>query len=132
MMKSLKDVEKDYTKYEVARILGARALQISMDAPLLVKIDKDVLERIKYDPIKISEIELLSEALPITVKRPLPRRAEEKKIRIVESEEDDKKIEKRERAEEKEILESGDIMELANPEDEGRNEEKEREEGIEE
>ncbi|PIN89808.1 DNA-directed RNA polymerase subunit K [Candidatus Pacearchaeota archaeon CG10_big_fil_rev_8_21_14_0_10_35_13] len=131
-MKSLKDVEKDYTKYEVARILGARALQISMDAPLLVKIDKDVLERIKYDPIKISEIELLSEALPITVKRPLPRRAEEKKIRIVESEEDDKKIEKRERAEEKEILESGDIMELANPEDEGRNEEKEREEGIEE
>ena len=28
---------KEYTRYEVARILGARALQIAMDAPLLMK-----------------------------------------------------------------------------------------------
>ena len=36
----------DFTKYEVARILGARALQISMDAPLLLKIEKKKLEEI--------------------------------------------------------------------------------------
>ena len=35
-----------FTKYERARILGARALQIAMNAPLLVKISKDDLEKI--------------------------------------------------------------------------------------
>ncbi|MCK4552903.1 DNA-directed RNA polymerase subunit omega, partial [Candidatus Pacearchaeota archaeon] len=29
---------KQFTKYETARILGARALQIAMNAPLLIKI----------------------------------------------------------------------------------------------
>lgn len=120
-MKTIKDVEKKFTKYEIARILGARALQVSMDAPLLVKIDKEVLEKIRYDPIKIAEIELLSEALPITVKRPLPRKIDEKKGKtrmVEESEEDDEKIEQRIRKEEEEIAESGDIMGLANPDDE--------------
>ena len=47
-----------FTKYEKARILGARALQIAMNAPLLIKISKEDLEKIKYDAIKIAEIEL--------------------------------------------------------------------------
>ena len=35
--------EEKYTRYETARILGARALQISMGAPFLVKInDKEL------------------------------------------------------------------------------------------
>ena len=29
---------EDFSKYEISRILGARALQISMNAPLLIKI----------------------------------------------------------------------------------------------
>jgi len=37
-MKTTEDLLKDFTKYEIARILGARALQVSMDAPLLIKI----------------------------------------------------------------------------------------------
>ena len=39
-MEKLIEVKKshdDFTKYEVARILGARSLQIAMDAPLLKK-----------------------------------------------------------------------------------------------
>ena len=45
-----------FTKYEIARILGARALQIAMDAPLLYKINKQKLEEIRYDPLRIAEI----------------------------------------------------------------------------
>ena len=34
---------EDFTKYERARILGARALQIAMNAPLLIKIEQGLL-----------------------------------------------------------------------------------------
>jgi len=71
-------MEKEYfTKYEVARILGARALQLSMNAPILLSISKDKLEEVNFDPLKIAEIEFGSGVLPITVKRPLPERVEE-------------------------------------------------------
>ena len=29
---------QEFTRFETARIIGARALQISMDAPLLIKL----------------------------------------------------------------------------------------------
>ncbi|MFH1711240.1 MAG: DNA-directed RNA polymerase subunit K [Nanoarchaeota archaeon] len=107
-----------FTKYEVARILGARALQISMDAPLLIKIEKEELERIRYDPIKIAELEFNGEVLPITVKRPLPKKTEGKLRRevIPEKKPEDAKV--LEEAEEKEIQEGAEIMELAKPDDE--------------
>ncbi|MBU4086331.1 MAG: DNA-directed RNA polymerase subunit K [Nanoarchaeota archaeon] len=110
-------IKEIFTKYEVARILGARALQISMDAPLLIKIEKEELERIRYDPIRIAELELNGEVLPITVKRPLPKRVESKLRReiIPEKKEDAESIEKHG---EKEIEGEGEIMELAKPEDE--------------
>ena len=65
-----------YTKYEVARILGARALQISMNAPLLLAIDEKKLEEVDFNPLKIAEMEFEAGVLPITVKRPLPQRTE--------------------------------------------------------
>ena len=37
-------MEQKFTKYETARILGARALQIAMNAPLLIKITPEDLE----------------------------------------------------------------------------------------
>lgn len=64
-------VEK-YTKYETARILGARALQISMGAPFLVKLDEEGLEKIKYNPVEIAKMELKEGLIPITVRRPFP------------------------------------------------------------
>lgn len=61
-----------YTKYERARIIGARALQIAMGAPVLLKLNKDYLETINYDPIAIARKEFDDGILPITIKRPLP------------------------------------------------------------
>jgi DNA-directed RNA polymerase subunit K len=126
------EIKEQFTKYEIARILGARALQIAMDAPLLIKIEKEELENIKYDPIKIAEIELSSEVLPITVKRPMPKKIEGKLKReiVQEVKKDDKDIEKKEKYEEKEIKEEGEIMEMAQPEDEIEAEET-AEEGVE-
>ena len=39
------------TKYEKARLIGARALQISMGAPLLLDLNETDLEKINYSPI---------------------------------------------------------------------------------
>ena len=112
-----------FSKYERARILGARALQISMNAPLLIKIEKEDLEKINYDALKIAEVELNSEILPISVKRPFPIKKEEKLRRAAERKVSDQGIENKEAAEVSEIVEGGEIMELANPEDEEMEEE---------
>jgi len=53
-----------YTRFEKARIVGARALQISMGAPTLIKLPKDVIS-----PIDIAMLEFKQDAIPITVKR---------------------------------------------------------------
>ena len=110
--------ELELTKYERARILGARALQISMNAPLLIKISKEDLEEIKYDALKIAEIELNSKILPISIKKPMPSKKDEELKRPKEVKISDKKLEEKEIAEEQEIAREGEIMELANPEDE--------------
>lgn len=109
---------QDFSKYEISRILGARALQISMNAPLLIKISKEDLAKINYDALKIAEIELNSDVLPISIKRPLPEKKEDilKKIKVNKISE--KTIEEKEFSEEEEIAKQGEIMELANPEDE--------------
>jgi len=54
----------DYTRFEKARIVGARALQISMGAPTLMKIPKELIS-----PIDIAMLEFKEDAIPITVKR---------------------------------------------------------------
>ena len=68
-----KDKIIEYNKYEKARIVGSRALQIAMGAPFLVKLTKDNLEDVKYNPIEIAKIEFDKRVIPITVKRPLPK-----------------------------------------------------------
>ncbi|GBC73531.1 hypothetical protein HRbin04_00934 [archaeon HR04] len=55
------------TRFEKARIVGARALQLSLGAPPLIQIPKDAV-----DPISIAEYELSSKALPISIRRILP------------------------------------------------------------
>ena len=109
---------KQFSKYEIARILGARSLQVAMNAPLLIKIEKEDLEKIKFDALKIAEIEFNSNILPISIKKPLPQKKEGKLKRAKEIKLSDKKIEKMEAEEEKEITAEGEIMELATPEDE--------------
>ena len=60
----------EYTKYEKARMIGSRALQLSMGAPFLVKLSPADLIKIKYGPIEIALMEYNEGVLPITVKRP--------------------------------------------------------------
>jgi DNA-directed RNA polymerase I, II, and III subunit RPABC2 len=55
------------TRFEKARIVGARALQISMGAPILVAADEAV-----SNPIGIALKEMDAAMLPITIKRTLP------------------------------------------------------------
>jgi DNA-directed RNA polymerase subunit K len=53
-----------YTRFEKARMIGARALQITMGAPVLLKLRKDII-----DPVKIAELEFEKGVLPISVLR---------------------------------------------------------------
>jgi DNA-directed RNA polymerase subunit K len=53
-----------YTRFERARIIGARALQISMGAPILVDVPKTMI-----DPVDISMLEFSKDLIPMTVRR---------------------------------------------------------------
>ena len=110
--------KQEFSKYEIARILGARALQIAMNAPLLIKIKQEDLEEIKFDALKIAETEFNSNILPISIKKPLPTKKEGKLKKVVEKKVSDEKKAKLEQEEEKEIVEGGEIMELVNSPDE--------------
>ncbi len=55
------------TKYERARILGARALQISKNAPIMIDIEPG-----EWDPLKIAEKELVERKIPFIIRRYLP------------------------------------------------------------
>ena len=57
---------KYLTKYERARVLGTRALQISMNAPVMVDLDGET------DPLKIAMKELRERKIPIIIRRFLP------------------------------------------------------------
>ena len=61
-----------YTKYEHARIVGARALQISQGAPFMIKLTEQDLQKIGYNPVEIAKMEFAQDLIPIDVKRPLP------------------------------------------------------------
>jgi len=60
------------TKYEKARLIGARALQISMGAPFLVKLNDKQLKEINYNPLEIAKLEFEQGALPMEIKRLKP------------------------------------------------------------
>ncbi|KAI8475712.1 MAG: RNA polymerase, subunit omega/K/RPB6 [Monoraphidium minutum] len=54
------------TKYERARVLGTRALQISMNAPIMVDAGDET------DPLEIAMKELKEKKIPFTIRRYLP------------------------------------------------------------
>jgi DNA-directed RNA polymerase I, II, and III subunit RPABC2 len=58
---------KYMTKYERARVLGTRAMQISRNAPIMVE-----LEPHETDPLVIAEKELREKKIPFIVRRYLP------------------------------------------------------------
>jgi len=54
------------TKYERARVLGTRALQIAMCAPVMVELEGET------DPLQIAMKELKARKIPIIIRRYLP------------------------------------------------------------
>jgi DNA-directed RNA polymerase I, II, and III subunit RPABC2 len=54
------------TKYEKARVLGTRALQLSMNAPPMVEVDGET------DPLEIAYKELRQKKIPFIIRRYLP------------------------------------------------------------
>lgn len=52
----------EYGRFEVARIVGSRALQIKMGAPVLFKVVDDI------SALEIAKIEYARGIIPITVK----------------------------------------------------------------
>lgn len=156
----IEQLENQFTRYEVARILGARALQIAMDAPLLLKISEKELEEINYNPIEIAKRELSAGVLPITVNRPLPKKKEAKIKKLSQEEIDEIKRREEEKRKEEELkskveikeevkevkekaegeegeevavtekAEEDEIMELATPEDEVEEQSSAEDEGV--
>jgi DNA-directed RNA polymerase subunit K len=55
-------MQKEYTRFERARIIGSRALQISRGAPVVIKTKAK-------DPIKIAELEFEKGVIPIDIKK---------------------------------------------------------------
>jgi len=51
-------------RFERARIIGARALQLTLGAPVLVKATKGLI-----DPVKLAMMEYELDLIPITVRR---------------------------------------------------------------
>jgi len=56
------------TRFERARIIGARALQIGMGAPVLVNLE-EVPKSVREDPVALARVELEKGVLPMTVVR---------------------------------------------------------------
>lgn len=57
--------EDKLSRFEVARLIGARSLQVALGAPLLIKTDKG-------DPTEVAKEEFRNKLIPITIKRKLP------------------------------------------------------------
>lgn len=54
------------TKYERARVLGVRALHISMNAPIMVELEGET------DPLEIARKELREKKIPFIIRRTFP------------------------------------------------------------
>jgi len=55
---------EELTRFEKARIMGARALQLAMGAPPLIELSKG-----QFEPFEIAKIEFEKNMIPIEVVR---------------------------------------------------------------
>jgi len=58
---------KNITKFELSKVIGIRAMQITMNYPIMVKLDPKTIE-----PMEIAEQELKEGKMPIVIRRILP------------------------------------------------------------
>lgn len=64
-----------YNRFERARIIGARALQIALGAPILIDMQP-------VDPVKLAEAEFARGIIPITVLRATTARVPRRRIKV--------------------------------------------------
>jgi DNA-directed RNA polymerase subunit K len=83
MAEDSKEQAIEYTKYERARMIGSRALQISMGAPLMIELSKEQMEKLRFNPIDMAKLEFEAGVIPLTIRRPLP--GERKKKLLAEA-----------------------------------------------
>jgi hypothetical protein len=74
-----------------------------MDAPLLMKVSEDKLKEMKYDSIKIAELEFRENVLPIAISRPTPKKRKDKLGMVKEEHVSDEELIEKEKEVEKEI-----------------------------
>ncbi|VVB73608.1 DNA-directed RNA polymerase subunit K [uncultured archaeon] len=55
----------EMTRFEKARVVGARALQLAMGAPPLIELPSHV-----FEPFEIARLEFAADVVPLTVYRP--------------------------------------------------------------
>jgi DNA-directed RNA polymerase subunit K len=60
----LEEFDLHNNRFERARIIGARALQLTLGAPVLIKVPKGLI-----DPVKLAIMEYEQDLIPITVRR---------------------------------------------------------------
>ena len=53
---------REHSRFEKARVIGARALQISMRAPVDIKVPEEII-----DPVIIAQMEYDTDAIPIDI-----------------------------------------------------------------
>lgn len=58
-------LEDKLTRFEVARLIGARSLQVALGAPVLAKTDAK-------NSTEVAKKEFFEKLMPITIKRELP------------------------------------------------------------
>jgi DNA-directed RNA polymerase subunit K len=110
--------KQEFTRYEIARIVGARGLQIAMDAPVLIKLSEEELKEMRYDSLRIAEKEFTDGALPIAIQRPLPKKRAQKLEAVKEEKVSDAEIIAKSKEIEKEIEENPDEYSLTQSDDE--------------
>ncbi|HJN58159.1 MAG TPA: DNA-directed RNA polymerase subunit K [Nitrososphaerales archaeon] len=55
------------TRFERARVIGARSLQLALGAPSFIHVPSDIT-----DPISLALLEIEKHALPLSIRRSLP------------------------------------------------------------
>ncbi|MFH0713463.1 MAG: DNA-directed RNA polymerase subunit K [Candidatus Micrarchaeota archaeon] len=61
--------ENTYTKYEEARLVGARALQLAMGAPPLIDATKVSDVHVLTSPVEFAKLEFSKHSIPMSVIR---------------------------------------------------------------
>ncbi len=64
--------DNNFTAYEKARLIGARALQLAQGAKPLIEFSEEDFHAVRFNPVDIAKKEFEAGVIPISVRRKLP------------------------------------------------------------